>query len=251
MKAMIFAAGVGKRLGDITSTRPKALIEINGKSILRLAVELVSLHGFDEIIINVHHFANMVENEISLMVSEGHNISVSDERDLLLETGGGLFKARWFFGDEPFLLYNCDIITDIDLGALYTFHKRNDGIATLAVASRNDNRVFLINNSGIVCGWLNRKTGEKIISRNEKANLSEIGFSGIHIVNPGIFNHMKEGVYSLTSLYLDLARTHNIFAYRHDSDFWIDIGTPEDLERVRSHFRKNDTDTGFSSSSKF
>ncbi|MGD0582115.1 MAG: sugar phosphate nucleotidyltransferase [Bacteroidales bacterium] len=236
MKSMIFAAGKGKRLGAVTATRPKALVEINGKTILRMAVELVASHGFNDIIINVHHFADLVENEIKHLRSEGFKISVSDERDMLLETGGGLFIAKWFFDKEPFLLYNTDIITDLDLAALYRFHKMNNGIATLAVAERNDNRVFLINREGIICGWLNRKTGERIISRNEKDPLTEIAFSGIHIVSPDIFNYMNEGVYSMTSLYLQLGGSHEIFTYRHDNNFWADIGTPDDLELVRSHF---------------
>jgi N-acetyl-alpha-D-muramate 1-phosphate uridylyltransferase len=236
MKAMIFAAGIGKRLGEITATRPKALVEINGRSILRIAVELVASQGFEDIIINVHHFADMVEDEIRLLIKEGFRISVSDERDQLLETGGGLFKARWFFDDDPFLLYNADIITDLDLGVFYRFHKLNGALSTLAVADRNDNRVFLIDGDGIVCGWLNRKTGEKIMSRNEKEHLTEIAFSGIHIAEPEIFSFMHDGVYSLTALYLDLARSHKICSYRHDSDFWADIGTPEELSAVRRRF---------------
>jgi N-acetyl-alpha-D-muramate 1-phosphate uridylyltransferase len=236
MKAMIFAAGIGKRLGEITSRQPKALIEINGKTILRRAVELVAAHGFEDIIINVHHFADMVENEIHLLVKAGFRISVSDEREQLLETGGGLYKARNFFGNEPFLLYNTDIITNLDLGSFYRFHKQNGALASLAVASRNDTRVFLINNDGLVCGWLNRKSEEKIISRNDTGPLAEIAFSGIHVVDPGIFSFMSEGVYSLTALYLELAGSQRINTYRHDNDFWADIGSPEDLAFVRSHF---------------
>ena len=109
MKAMIFAAGLGKRLGNITKDTPKALVDINGKSILRRIVEKVTSHGFSDIIVNVHHHAGLVEKEIEKLVSEGFQISVSDERDLLLETGGGLYKAKWFFDDRPFLLYNSDI----------------------------------------------------------------------------------------------------------------------------------------------
>ena len=233
---MIFAAGIGKRLGDITSTIPKALVEINGKSILRIAVEKVSYHGFDEIIINVHHFADMVENEINNLVIEGYAISVSDERDQLLETGGGLYKARWFFDDKPFLLYNADIITDLDLGALYRIHNADRRLATLAVAKRNHDRLFLVDNNGIVCGWMNRRTGEKIIARADDKPLSEIAFSGIHMVNPEIFTFMKEGFYSMTSLYLSLAAEQRICSYRHDSDFWADIGTPEELYQVRKLF---------------
>jgi NDP-sugar pyrophosphorylase family protein len=236
MKAMIFAAGIGKRLGEITQTGPKALVKINGKSILRIAVEKVSYHGFDEIIINVHHFAGMVEDEINELIKEGYTISVSDERDQLLETGGGLYKARWFFDDKPFLLYNADIITDLDLTAMYRFHIADNRLATLAVAKRNHDRLFLADSNGIICGWLNKQTGERIIARIEEKPFSEIGFSGIHVVNPEIFNFMNEGIYSMTSLYLNLAATQRICTYRHDNDFWADIGTPEELSKIRRHF---------------
>jgi NDP-sugar pyrophosphorylase family protein len=233
MKAMIFAAGLGRRLGKITEERPKALLEINGKSVLRLAVEKVAAFGFDDIIINVHHHAGLVEKEIERLNRNGLKISVSDERDLLLETGGGLFKAKWFFDDKPFLLYNSDVISDIDLHALLSYHFEKRGIATIAAARRNENRVFLADNTGIICGWRNRSAGEEIISRESDEPLAEISFSGIHIVNPMIFRYMESGIYSMTSLYLQIASTQNIYAYMHDPDFWIDIGTPEKLDEAR------------------
>ena len=122
MKAMIFAAGLGKRLGKITENIPKALIDINGKSALQMAVEKCSAHGFNDIIINVHHFSDMVEDEVRRLNKMGFKISVSDEREMLLETGGGLYKARGFFDKSPFLIYNVDIISDLDLSVLYRFH---------------------------------------------------------------------------------------------------------------------------------
>jgi NDP-sugar pyrophosphorylase family protein len=233
MKAMIFAAGLGKRLGNITRDTPKALVDINGKSILRLAVEKVTAFGFEDIIVNIHHHADLVEKEINTLVKEGFRIAVSDERDLLLETGGGLCKAKWFFGDKPFLLYNSDVITDLDLNALFTFHNEKGGLATLAAANRNDNRVFLVNNEGLLFGWRNRSGNEEILSRETSQPLNEISFSGVHIVDPAIFRYMEEGVYSMTALYLQLASEHNIFTFRHDSDFWIDIGTPDKLDEAR------------------
>ena len=233
MQAMIFAAGIGKRLGEITTVQPKALVEINGKSLLRIAVEKLTSEGFEDIIINIHHFAERVENEIIELRKEGYCLSISDERDLLLETGGGLYKARSFFRSEPFLLYNADIITDIDLSSFYCHHIRQRGIATLAVAERGNDRVFLINPGGVVCGWQNRKTGERVISREETGPLTEISFSGIHVADPAIFGFMSQGIYSMTSLYLKIAGSQIINTVRHDEDFWADIGTPEELERVR------------------
>src|SRR5512133_213771 len=148
MKAIIFAAGKGTRLGKITETMPKALIDLNGKTALRTAVEKCAEKGFDDILINVHHFADMVEEEVKILRSSGYSITVSDERDKLLETGGGLYKARDFFDKKPFLIYNADIVTDLDLTALYDHHLKMKGIATLAVRHRKGNRFLLFDKSG-------------------------------------------------------------------------------------------------------
>ena len=239
MKAMILAAGLGKRLGDVTKKVPKALVEINGKSILQIAVEKVTSHGFDDVIVNVHHFAGLVEKEIEFLTKKGFRISVSDERELLLETGGGLYKARWFFDSNPFLIYNADIITDLDLTSLYSFHIENKGLASLAVRNRPGNRFFLVDSEGIVRGWCNKATGEEIITGIRQDSLSELAFSGIHVVNPEIFSYMNDGIYTMTSLYLKLAAEHKISTFRHDEGFWADIGTPENLENVRKQYGKN------------
>jgi len=236
MKAMIFAAGFGKRLGKITETIPKALIDINGKTALHLAVERCNAYGFNDIIINVHYFADMVEDEVKRLNDLGFRISVSDEREMLLETGGGLFKARGFFGKSPFLIYNVDIISDLDLSAFYRFHIEKKGLTTLAVRHRPGKRFYLINETGLIRGWRNISTGEQILAGSTDEELSEIAFSGMHIVEPEIFNHMSEGVYTMTDLYLRLAVNHKIFTYRDDKGYWGDIGTPESLEYVRNLF---------------
>jgi NDP-sugar pyrophosphorylase family protein len=238
MKAMIFAAGLGKRLGKITETHPKALIDINGKTALQLAVERCSAHGFRDIIINVHHLADMVEDEVKRLNKSGFHITISDEREMLLETGGGLYKARAFFDNNPFLIYNVDIISDMDLSSLYKFHLKNKGLATLAVRDRPGIRFYLINKSGLIRGWRNRSTGEQILTGSSAEKLSEIAFSSMHIVEPEIFNYMDEGIYTMTALYLNLAGEHNIYTYRHDEGFWADIGTPENLEQVRKYYGK-------------
>jgi len=239
MKAMIFAAGLGKRLGEITKEIPKALIEIGGKSILKIAVENLAGRGFDDIVVNIHHFADQVENEIELLRKEGFHISVSDERDQLLETGGGLFKARWFFDQRPFLLYNTDIITDLDINAFYRFHIEKKGLATLAVKKREDNRFFLVDRQGLMKGWCNKATGEEIIAGERTEKFSEMAFSGIHVANPVIFDYMDEGIYSMTTLYLRLAADHKIQTFSHDEGFWIDIGTSDSLEKARKYYRKD------------
>jgi MurNAc alpha-1-phosphate uridylyltransferase len=237
MKAMIFAAGLGTRLGSITRDTPKALLEINGKTILHHVVERVSGFGFNDIIVNVHYFADKVEREIENIQNEGFCVTVSDERKHLLETGGGLYKARWFFNEKPFLLYNVDIITDLNLLNLYKFHMKTNPLVTLSVSDRNDKRVFLINERGLIQGWRNRSTSEEIIrGSTDTRKLKEVAFSGVHVVNPEIFRFMKEGVYSLTSLYLELAPDHRIQTLKEDHCYWTDIGTPGDFESVKRHF---------------
>lgn len=239
MKAMIFAAGLGKRLGTITETIPKALVDINGKTALRIAVEKCSASGFSDIIINVHHFADMVENEVERLNKMGFTVSVSDERELLLENGGGLYKARNFFDKSPFLLYNVDIISDFDLNTLYRLHLEKSGLATLAVRHRPGKRFLLIDGEGQLRGWRNISTGEQILAGVKNEGLSEIAFSSMHIVEPEIFKYMHEGIYSMIDLYLELAANHNIYTLKHDEGYWIDVGTPESLDYVRGFLPKN------------
>ena len=235
MKAMIFAAGLGKRLGKMTETLPKALVDINGKTALQRAVEKCNSHGFSDIIVNIHHFADLVEKEILHLRELGFRISVSDERDLLLETGGGLYKARGFFDNSPFLLYNVDIITDIDLSGFYRFHLESGGIATLAVRNREDNRFFLTDKYGLIRGWCNKSTGELKIPGKVEGDLSEIAFSGIHVVSSEIFSFMEPGIYSMTSLYLKIADISKIMTFVHNNGYWFDIGDPESLENARRY----------------
>ena len=233
MKAMIFAAGMGRRLGKITETIPKALVDINGKTVLHRAIEKCSSFGFNDIIINVHHFADQVEEEVKKLNKAGFRISVSDERDMLLENGGGLYKARDFFDNEPFLLYNVDIVSDLDLTVLYRLHLEKKGLATLAVRHRPGKRFLLVDNEGQMKGWRNIITGEQIPSDLYTKGLSEIAFSSMHIVEPEIFNYMTDGIYSMITLYLSLLPEHKIYTLKHDEGYWVDVGTPESLDYVR------------------
>lgn len=233
MKAMIFAAGLGKRLGNITQNIPKALVDINGKTALHIAVEKCTTAGFNDIIINVHHFAEMVEAEVTRLNNMGFRISVSDEREKLLENGGGLYKARRFFDQNPMLLYNVDIISDLDLSSLYSLHAEKKGLATLAVRNRSGKRYLLVDKQGQLRGWRNIVTGDEILAGRTGEDLTEIAFSSMHIVEPEIFNYMSEGIYTMIDLYLSLAEDHQIFTLKHDEGYWVDVGTPESLEYVR------------------
>jgi N-acetyl-alpha-D-muramate 1-phosphate uridylyltransferase len=233
MKAMILAAGKGTRMGEITGSIPKVLVDIYGKSLLRLAVEKCTAEGFDDIIINIHHFADMVEDEIARLRKMGFRITVSDEREKLLETGGGLYNAKDFFDEEPFLLYNADIITDFPISDLLALHKKKKGLAALAVRNREGKRFFLVNHEGLLRGWCNTSTGERIIAGEDDEKLSAIAFSSIHIIDPEIFNYMSEGIYTMTALYLQLISDHKIHTLLNNDGYWFNVGTPEILEEVR------------------
>lgn len=237
MKAMILAAGKGTRMGKITETIPKVLVDINGKSILRYAVEKCTASGFDDIIVNVHHFADKVEEEIGRLNQMGFHVTVSDEREMLLETGGGLYKARHFFGKEPFLVYNADIITDFDPSVLLAYHREKKGLSTLLVRHRQGVRYFLVNKEGLLKGWCNKSTGERIIAVEDE-ELTEIAFSSIHVIDPEIFNYMTDGIYTMTALYLQLAAEHKIHTFLYDDGYWANVGTPEILEETRNFLKQ-------------
>jgi len=239
MKAMIMSAGLGTRLGEITQSIPKVLVDINGKTLLQHAVEFCCTHGFDNIIVNVHYKADLVEDEIRRLIGLGFRISVSDERDLLLENGGGLYKAKDFFDKNPFLVYNADIVTDLDLSSLLKYHLEKNALATLAVRHRPGSRFLLIDKDGILRGWRNVDTGEEILKTDPQTGLIEIGFSSIQIIDPEIFRYMREGIYTVVDLYLELAATGKIFTMREDEGYWFNVGTPEELEKVRAFLSKS------------
>lgn len=231
------SAGYGTRLGEITQSIPKVLVDINGKTLLQHAVEFCCSHGFDDIIVNVHYKADLVEDEIRRLTGLGFRISVSDERDLLLENGGGLYKAKDFFDKNPFLVYNADIVTDLDLSLLLKYHLGKNALATLAVRHRPGSRFLLIDKEGVLRGWRNVDTGEEILKTYPRTDLIEIGFSSVQIIDPEIFMYMREGIYTVVDLYLELAATGKIFTLRRDDGYWFNVGTPVELEKVREFLR--------------
>jgi len=235
MKAMIFAAGLGTRLGEMTLTKPKALADINGRTMLELTAEKLVREGFDDLIVNIHHHPEQMLEEIEKLRSRGYSITVSDERDELLDTAGGLLKARHFFDDSPFLCHNVDEFTDLDLAAMYSQHTASGALATLAVRHRPGNRMLLVDAAGRVRGWRNNATKEEIITVESSRKLEEVGFSGIQVLSPSIFSMMPEGIYSLTSLYLMIAKHHPVMTCLHDYGYWFDCGTPQNLGKIRAH----------------
>jgi NDP-sugar pyrophosphorylase family protein len=234
MKAMIFAAGLGTRLRPITNDRPKALAPIHGVPILQIVIRRLINYGFKDIIVNVHHFAGRVIEFLDSKDRFGINIQISDERHELLDTGGGLKKASWFFDDgQPFLVHYVDTLTNIDLLDYFHYHQKNDSLATLLVRHRPGSRFFLFDKRMRLSGWENVLSNEKIIARTTEDQLNQIAFSCLHIIDPKIFNLInEEGCFSIIDVYLRLAGEHNIMGYLDDYSYWLDIGTPEKLQKA-------------------
>lgn len=235
MKAMIFAAGLGTRLMPLTHEKPKALVSLRGKPLLQIVIEKLIRQGFTEVIVNVHHFGEQVQQFLSDHENFGIRIAVSDEQDELLDTGGGILKASWFFDDNrPFLVHNVDVLSDIDLQAMARVHSTSGALATLAVRKRTTTRYLMFDDALRLCGWKNLKTGEQVLARPGHRT-SDYAFSGIHMISPEIFKLITEkGRFSIINTYLRLAEKHPIQAYPHDQSVWKDVGKPQDLADVEN-----------------
>jgi Nucleoside-diphosphate-sugar pyrophosphorylase involved in lipopolysaccharide biosynthesis/translation initiation factor 2B, gamma/epsilon subunits (eIF-2Bgamma/eIF-2Bepsilon) len=237
MKAMILAAGMGTRLQPLTLTKPKALVEVKGIPMLEIVIKRLIKFGFTDIIINIHHFGDQIVDFLERNNNFGISITLSDERDLLLDTGGGLLKAKDFFADgKPFLVHNVDILTNLDLGQLFAAHTNSNSLATLAVKERKTSRSLLIGADQSLCGWKNHQSGKTIIAKGVEANLQPIAFSAVYVLNPSIFPLITEnGVFSVMDVFLRLAASHSIQTFRHDQDFWIDLGRVENLKEAKQY----------------
>ena len=226
MKAMILAAGLGTRLKPLTDRMPKALVVAGGMTLLEHSIRHLKQYGVDEIIINVHHFPDQIRDFLTRHDDFGIRIKVSDESGELLDTGGGLKKAAFFFDDgRPFILRNVDVISDLDFARMMEFHRKASSLATLAVKKRITSRYFLFNDSMRLCGWLNEKSGEKITVNDAVQDLQKAAFSGIQILDPQIFPLITEtGKFSLTSMYLRLAKKNIISGFLDEDSLWEDAG---------------------------
>ena len=246
MKAMIFAAGLGTRLRPLTNDRPKALVEVGGKTMLEHVIIKLAKAGFDDITINIHHFGEKIIEFLELNENFGLNIHISDERDMLLDTGGGILKARPFLdGDEPFLVHNADILTDIDLYAIYQHHVESCAMATVLVKDRITSRYFVFDDDYRLQGWINKSTGEtRPAAFVHREGLNELAFGGIHVISPSIFEPLEEysqgqAKFSITPFYVDECHTHLIKGYIQDSPYtWLDVGKPETLKDAELMFTK-------------
>jgi NDP-sugar pyrophosphorylase family protein len=235
---MVFAAGLGTRLKNETQNKPKALVEIGGKPLLQRTIEKLAGEGIEEIVVNVHHFSELVIDFVRRN-DFGVPVRISDETGKLLETGGGLKKAAPLLsGDKPVVLYNVDVLSNLDLQIPVREHLRSGALATLVVRNRQTQRYFKFNSEKRLVGWMNKKTGEsRIVIPNEFEGSSEMAFSGIHIISPDIFKLMpEEDRFSIRDLYLGLAGKYLIKGFFDESDLWIDVGKPDELERARNRF---------------
>lgn len=237
MKAMVLAAGLGTRLRPLTNDRPKALVEINGRTLLEITLTRLRDFGVTDVIVNVHHFAEMVVDYLAAQQNFGMNIAISREDELLLDTGGGLKKAAWFFlegaTDEPFLLHNVDILSAIDLQAMVRFHREQRALSTLAVQQRPSSRQLLFDERGLLCGRRFEREDRTELVRSAEP-LVPLAFCGIHVISPRMLNKISEdGPFSIIDSYLRLAgEGEKIVAYRADGAYWRDLGTIESLERA-------------------
>jgi NDP-sugar pyrophosphorylase family protein len=238
MKAMVLAAGLGTRLQPYTIDRPKALVTVEGKPLLAFILEKLAASGFDEVVINVHHFAEMIEEYLSKN-DFGVKIHISDERSRLLDTGGGLLKAMPFLdGEEPFLVHNVDILSNIDLGNLVKYHNEHSALATLAVGKRDSSRHFLFDESMRLSGWRNNLTQKEIIPAKERGALQPFAFAGIHVISPDFFRLIHaHGPFSIVDAYLSLCSNSLLKGFDTSSNFVIDVGKPKNLDRASEFVR--------------
>jgi mannose-1-phosphate guanylyltransferase len=238
MKAMVLAAGLGTRLRPLTNERPKALVDVAGKTLLEITLHRLSTFRVRDVIVNVHHFPDMIVDYLKSHDNFGMQISISLE-EVLLDTGGGLKKAAWFFQqdsagpDEPFLLHNVDVISTIDLGRMIEFHREKKSLATLAVQNRETSRYLLFDEHGQLCG---RRAGRDQPEEIVRPCLQRraLAFSGIHVLSPKILPQLTEdGAFSIIASYLRLAAAgEKILAFPADHDYWRDLGKPENVAQA-------------------
>jgi NDP-sugar pyrophosphorylase family protein len=236
MKAMIFAAGLGSRLKPLTNTMPKALVPINGKPLLEHVILKLKDAGFDEIVINIHHFGEQIIDFLESKANYGLSIQISNETNGLLETGGGIkHAANLLQGDKPFLVHNVDILSDLDISDFYQKALVNRSLVTLLVSSRVSSRYLLFDENNHLKGWINEKTGEfkSPVSNFKPENYRKFAFGGIHVLSPTIFQYMNEnwkGKFSIIDFYLSICGQLPIQAHIASDIQLIDVGKPETLK---------------------
>ena len=243
MKALLLAAGLGTRLQPFTLHHPKALAMVNGKSLLQRNVEYLQQQGIRELIVNVHHFPDQIIDAIEANKGWGSDISISDETDAVLETGGGLQKAAWYLEKEKgFVVMNVDMLTDMPLTKMIQQHEANQPLATLAITDRTSSRYLLFDTTNRLCGWRNTSTLEEkgavlFYDETKKKALVEKAFSGIHVINANIFKLIKQqGKFSLIDAYMSLCGDNLIQGFNHSDSLLLDVGKPESIIKAETLF---------------
>lgn len=239
MNAMIFAAGLGTRLKPLTDTMPKALVPVAERPLIEHVLLKLKASGCTHAVVNVHHFAEQIMDFLEANHNFGMRISISDERGMLLETGGGIKKAGPLFdNDDPILIHNVDILSNADLNALYQAHESHHADATLLVSERESSRYLLFDDQQKLCAWENVKTGE-IRSPYPQPNLDQLNrfaFSGIHVFSPRLFKEMDRfpEKFPIIDFYLDVCKTHRLLAYRQDGLRLLDVGKTAALDQAQA-----------------
>ena len=236
MKAMIFAAGLGTRFKPWTDKHPKALAIVNGKSLLQRNIEYLQQYDITDVVVNVHHFADQIEEAVTNANGWGSNVIISDERNEVLETGGGLLKAKPYLHGERFLTINVDILTDVNLKSLLAFHQQQSADITLGVTNRTTSRYLLFNEYNRLCGWRNTATGQERIAI-ETDHYIQKAYSGLAIFEPIVLDAISQrGKFSLIDVYLSLAPQLKIAGFDHSESKVLDVGKPESVAIAESMF---------------
>ena len=242
---MIFAAGLGTRLRPLTDHTPKALVSVAGKPMLERVILRLKEAGFNDITVNIHHFGEQIIEFLRANNDFGITIHLSDERDMLLDTGGGIKKARPFLdGNEPFLVHNADILSDINLAELYRHHRESNAEATLLVSQRQTSRYLLLDDANRLHGWINKSTGEVKPAGFDyrETKYRELAFGGIHIISPSLFHLMDDGQwdgkFSIIPFYLSACTKVHIQGYPLQGFRWFDIGKPETLAQAEEYYKQ-------------
>ncbi len=234
---MILAAGLGSRLGQLTAERPKALVEVGGKALLERLIIRLKNSGYTSFLVNIHHFADQVIKFLAAHNNFGVHIEISDERNLLLDTGGALLHARSFFsGSNPILVHNVDVITEMDFFQLQDYHQNTKALATLCVRDRETSRKLIFNKQMELIGWRNSLDGSvKWVSVGDNA-ADGYAYSGIYMVSPQFVNHIRQqGKFSIIDTWLDMATQHRIMAFKDNSNVWFDVGTQERIQKAEAY----------------
>lgn len=236
-KALIFAAGKGTRLKPFTESHPKALALVNNVPLLERNIKYLQSFGVTEFVINVHHFGEQIVEFLEKNNYFGAKIDISDEKDELLETGGGLlFAQKYLENEENFLIMNADILTDLNIYELVKFHETLLPLATLAVSDRNSSRKLFFNSEMVLKGWMNKNSGETKMAEFNN-DFKELAFSGIHCINSSFFDKMKRrGKFSIMDEYLDLMFENKILGFQHEARL-IDVGRPESVIEAEKYFK--------------